>query len=245
MLLVEPNGSLGEHALGVEVASLRDALAVDGDEPRGERPGHERPFDVPVLGGDEGSARALALDDQTRRNGLHAPGRKPRHDLLPEHRRHLVAVEPVENPARLLRIDEPRVDLAGLEQRTLDRVARDLVEDHATRRHLRLQHLGQVPGDRLALAVFVRREQKLVGLVQKLLQIGDALLLLGVDDVQRLEVVVDVDAEASPRFLLVFGGHVGGALGEVADVADARLDVEIGTEKALDRPRFCRRFDDD
>jgi hypothetical protein len=102
-----------------------------------------------------------------------------------------------------------------------------------------------MPSDRLALAILVRREQQLVGLVQTLLQVGDALLLLGVDDVQRLEVVVDVDAETGPRFLLVFGGHVGRALGKIADVPNARFDVELGTEKALDRPCLCRRFDDD
>jgi hypothetical protein len=37
------------------------------------------------------------------------------------------------------------------------------VEDHAAHRHLRLQHLDEVPRDRLALAILVRREQELVG----------------------------------------------------------------------------------
>ena len=106
---------------------------------------------------------ALALDDEPRRDRLHAAGREPRHDLLPEDRRDLVAVEPVEDAARLLRVDEALVDLAGLVERPLDRVARDLVEDHPAHGHLRLQHLEQMPGDRLALAVLVRREQELVG----------------------------------------------------------------------------------
>ena len=42
----------------------------------------------------------------------------------------------------------------------LDRLARDLVEDHPLHRHLRLQRLDEVEGDRLALPVLVRREQE-------------------------------------------------------------------------------------
>jgi hypothetical protein len=78
--------------------------------------------------------------------------------LLPEHRRDLVAVEPVEDAPGLLRVDEPLVDLARLLEGALDRIAGDLVEDHPADRHLRLQLLEQVPGDRLALAVLVRGE---------------------------------------------------------------------------------------
>ena len=56
----------------------------------------------------------------------------------------------------------------------------------------------QVPGDRLALAVFVRREQQLVRLGELLLQIRDDVLLVGVDDVERLELVIDRRRRASP-----------------------------------------------
>ena len=138
-----------------------------------KEPGSKMPLDVPVAGGDEGAALALALDDEPHGDRLHAPGGEALHDLLPEHRRDLVAVEPVEDAPRLLRVDEPLVDLARLPERALDRVARDLVEDHPADRHLRLQLLEQVPGDRLALAVFVRREQELVGVLELALQVGD------------------------------------------------------------------------
>ena len=187
----------------------------------------ERRVEVPPLGGAERHPLALALDDEPRRDRLHAAGGEPAHDLLPEDGRDLVAVEPVEDAPRLLRVDEPLVDVARLVERALDRVARDLVEDHAADGHLRLQHLEQVPGDRLALAVLVRREQELVGVGEQLLQLRDRLLLVRVDDVERLEVVLDVDAEARPRLLLVLLRDVGGALGKVADVADARLDDEV------------------
>jgi hypothetical protein len=119
------------------------------------------------------------------------------------------------------------------------------MEDHALHRDLRLQHLQQVPGDRLALAVLVRREQELVGVGEQLLQLADLLPLVRVDDVEGLELVVDVDAEPRPRLLLVLLGNVGGALGEVADVADARLDDEALAEVARDRLRLCGGLDDD
>ena len=88
----------------------------------------------------------------------------------------------------------------------VDRLARDLVEDHAAHRDLRLQHLEQVPGDRLALAILVCREQELVGVLQLLAQVGDHVLLVRVDDVVRREVVLDVDGHPSPRLALDLGG---------------------------------------
>jgi len=68
------------------------------------------------------------------------------------------------------------------------------VEHHPPDGHLRLQHLEQVPRDRFALAILVSREQELVGIREPLSQLGDRALLAGVDDVERLELVVDVDS---------------------------------------------------
>ena len=141
--------------------------------------------------------------------------------------------------------DEPLVDVAGLAERLVDRLLRDLVEDHPLDGHLRLQNLEQVPGDRLALAVFVRCEQELVGVLQELLQLADLLLLVRVDDVERQEVVLDVDAEPGPFLLLVLLRDVRRALRQVANVANARLDDEAVAEEALDRPRLRRGLDDD
>ena len=96
---------------------------------------------------------------------------------------------------------------------------------------LRLEHLEQVPRDGLALAVLISGEVELVGLLEQPLELGDLLLLVGVDDVVGLEAVVDVDAELAERALL----HVGGQLRrgrEVADVADRRLDVAVPSEVA-------------
>ena len=233
-----------QRAVAPEVAALCDPRTVDRREPRSEGPGIECRDDVPVAGGDELPALPFALDDEPRRDRLHAPGRQSLHHLPPEHRGDLVAVEAVEDAAGFLRIDEARVDVARLGERALDRRARDLVEDHAADRHLRLQLLHEMPGDRLAFAVFVRREQQLIGVLQLRLQVGDDLPLARVDDVDRLELAVDVDAEPGPLLVLVLRGYLGGVLRQVADVADRRLDDKVGAEVAGDRLRLGRRLDD-
>ena len=221
-----------ERSVAGEVATLGNPVPI-------ERTWIEGGDDVPVLGGAELDPLALALDDEARRNRLDAAGREALHHLPPEHGGDLVAVETVEDPARLLRVHEPVVDVAGLAERPLDRRLRDLVEDHSLHGHLRLENLDEVPRDGLAFAVFVCREQELVGVPQLRLQVADDRFLLRIHDVERLEVVVDVDAEARPGLLLLGRRNLGGAVWEVADVADRRLDHVVAAEVARDR--FCLR----
>ncbi len=104
---------------------------------------------------------------------------------------------------------------------------------------------GEVPADRFALAVLVGREVEHVGVLERVLELLDLLLLLGRDDVERLEVVVDVDAQARPRLLLHLGGDVLRRGRQVADVADRGLDHEALGQEGRDRARLGRRFDDD
>jgi hypothetical protein len=118
------------------------------------------------------------------------------------------------------------------------------VEHHPVHRHLGLQGLEQVPGDGLALAVLVGGEEELVRVLEQPLELGHLLALVDVDHVVRLEAAVDVDGELAERALLHLGGQLAG-LGEVADVADAGLDVVAGTQVAGDGLRLRRRLDDD
>ena len=78
-----------------------------------------------------------------------------------------------------------------------------------------------MPGDGLALTVLVGGEIELVDATQGVTQLLDDVLLVRVDDVGRLEVVVDVDRQA-----LGF---------QVADVAHRRLHHEVAAEEARDR----------
>ena len=75
------------------------------------------------------------------------------------------------------------------------------MEDHSTHGDLGLEHLEQVPGDRLTLTVLVCRQEKLVGVGQLSLEVGDAAPLVGMYDVIGREVVVDVDGVLRPGLL--------------------------------------------
>ncbi len=240
--------------VGAEVTALGDAAAVDRRQARGQGgrvarvagPARgERAGQVPVLGGAEGDALALPLDDEAGGHRLHTAGRQARHDLLPQDRRDLVPVEAVEDAAGLLGVDQLLVQLARVGDGGPDRVLGDLVEDHPVDRDLGLEDLLEVPGDGLALAVLIGGEEEFVGLGQQLLELLDLVLLVTVDDVDRLEVGVDVHAEAGPGLALVLRRDLRRAVREVADVPDAGLDHVAGAEVALDRLRLGRRLDDD
>ena len=89
--------------------------AVDPDELGGERRagrGREDRLERPVLAGREGVDLALPLDDEPDGDGLDAAGRQAGADLPAEQRAERVADEAVDDPARLLGVDEVRVDLA-------------------------------------------------------------------------------------------------------------------------------------
>ena len=129
-------------------------------------------------------------------------------------------------------------------RRALDGLLGDLVEHHPLDRDRRLERLEQVPGDGLALAVLIRGEVELVGVLEQGLQLADLLLLVRVDDVVRVEVVLDVDPELAEGALLDLGRHLARRR-DVADVAHRGLDVPVAAEVAGDGPRLRGRLDDD
>jgi len=74
---------------------------------------------------------ALAAVSVSRGHALDPAGRKPGHDLAPQDGRHLVAVEPVEDTAGLLGIDQAAIEVPPLLDGAGDGLGGDLVEDHA------------------------------------------------------------------------------------------------------------------
>jgi hypothetical protein len=102
-----------------------------------------------------------------------------------------------------------------------------------------------VPGDRLAFAVFVCRQVEDRGVLDQGLQLLQVVLLLRRDHVERLEVVLDVDAELRPFLLLQLRRHLAGVAGQVPDVPDAGLDAVVLAEELADRARLRGRLDDD
>jgi hypothetical protein len=239
-----------------EVAALGDPAAVHGDQVRGEagRVGDvwlavvlrgELGLEVGVGGRAERDPLPLPVHHQPGGDRLHPPGGQLGHDLLPQHGRDLIPVQPVQHPARLVRVDQAVVHLTRVGDGAGDRLRGDLVEDHPAVRHLGLELLQQVPGDGLALAVFIGGEQEFVGVLEQALELGDLLALVAVHDEQRLEVVVDVDAEPGPRLAPVLGRDLGRAVRHVADMADAGLDHVALAEVPGDRPGLGRGLDDD
>ena len=116
-------------------------------------------------------------------------------------------------------------------------MARSVISENVTRRVFDagdVRRLGDVPRDRLALAVEVGGEEDGVRRLRRLLDLVDLLAAVLGDHVLGREAVVDVDAELA----------LAGVLGQVADVAVRGQDAVIGAEVALDRPRLGRRLDD-
>ncbi len=242
-----PHARALQLAVFAEVPPPRDALAADAVQ---------LGVDTSLLAGEvtdripparrlEGQPLPLSLDDEAHRHRLDPPRRELGADLLPQQRRDLVAVEPVDDPPSLLRPHEVLVDLARVLQRALDRFAGDLVEDQPANRDLGLQHLEEVPGDALPLAVFIGGEVELIGVLEEGLELLDLGLLVGGHDVERLEVRLDVHAEPRPLLLLVGRGDLAGAARQVANVADRRLDHEVPTQVLPDGAGLGRRLDDD
>ncbi len=221
----------GHPALAVEVLAGGDPVAVEPHEGGGEPGvGGEGGLQVPVVGGHERHALALPLDHQAHGRRLHPPRGQRRSDLAPQHLGHGVAEEPVDDAPGLLGVDQAGVDVAGLLDRLLDRLAGDLVEHHPLGGHPRVEHLGEVPGDGLALAILISREIELVGGLERGLQLADDIPLARRHHIAGFEAVVDVDRKA---------------LGvEVTDGADRRLDDEIVAQEPGDGARLGRRLDD-
>ena len=245
-----------QFARGGEVAALGHPAAVDGDQAGGEARRlvgvlfavilrGELGLEVGVAGRAEGDPLALPVHDQPGRDRLHPPGGQLGHDLLPQHGRDLVPVQPVQHAARLVGVHQALVHLTRVGDGAGDRLRGDLVEHHPAVRHLGLELLEQVPGDGLALAVFIGGEQQFVGVLEQALELGHLLPLVAVHDVERLEVVVHVDAEPGPRLAAVLGRDLRGAVGHVPDVAHAGLDHVALAEVPGYRPGLRRGLDDD
>ena len=186
----------------------------------------------------ERHARAFAVDDESRGDALHASHRRAASDATERDVRHLVADQAVEDAPTFLRLDELHVEVAPVVDGVGDRLVGDLVEHHALHGHGRLQHLEQVPRDRLALAVLVGREVELARVLERGLELGDDVLLVVGDDVDGTEVVVDVDAEPAHLGLGDALRRLLGALGQVADVPDAGLAPCRGRDRGS--RRWCR-----
>ena len=144
------------------------------------------------------AASSLALHDHPQRHRLHPAGGETAPHFVPQQRRNLIAHQAVQHAARLLRIHQVHVHLAGLLERLGDRLLGDLVEHHAVdpRPVLLLGKLFlQVGADGFAFAVGVGRQIHILHFPGSLFELGDQLFLAFDDFVARLETVLHVDCQ--------------------------------------------------
>ena len=96
---------------------------------------------------------------------------------------------------------------------------------------LQTQHLVEMPGYGLTLAVLIAREPDRLGLLGCGFQLLDKILLVGGDFIFRSEVALDIDAHA----LLL----------KVTDMAEAGHHLEVRPQKFLNGFRLGGRLDND
>ena len=154
----------GERGPLVGERELLHLLAPVLREPGGERRRAGRVREHrPVLASLERLDLGLPVSNEAKGGALHPSSGEVRADLRPQHRRQVEPDEVVEGAAGELGVHQVGLKLSRMLERLADRAPRDLVELHPVHR-LVLEHpalrqeLGDVPRDRLALAVGVGGE---------------------------------------------------------------------------------------
>ena len=140
----------------------------------------------------------FAVADEAERDGLHAAGGAGAGQLPPQHRGEGEADEIVERPAGEIGVDQRTIDLArmahglehgvlghGVEYHPLDR---DLAQGLLT-----VEHLINMPGDGLALAIGVGGEDQLARSLDRLGDLVEQLGRLGLDVPMHLEILLRLD----------------------------------------------------
>ncbi len=188
----------------------------------------------PVLDWHEREDVALAVDDHSHRHRLDAAGGQAAPDLASEEGADRVADEAIEHAARLLGIDAVHIDAARVVEGIQDRAARDFVKLDAADLLVVLGVVEaeggyEVPGDRLALAIRVGRQQDGRLATRLVLEAFDDVLAILGDHVVGLELVLDVHAQSTGR--------------QIADMAEAGAHGVVASQKFLDRFGLGGRFD--
>src|SRR5262249_26254765 len=166
-----------------------EALAIEMVQPRGEdltRFGLELDLDRPILADLESLDLGFALADQPQSDGLDAAGGPASRQLAPEDRRQGETNQIIERTAGEISIDELAVDLAWPPERLDHGVLGHFIENDALdvevlERSAGFQHLLNMPGDRLALAVGVGGEKQPVRPAHRLKDRPDVLFGFAVD----------------------------------------------------------------
>ncbi|MGY3291194.1 hypothetical protein ACVWWP_004261 [Bradyrhizobium sp. LM3.6] len=223
---------------GADVETL-DLLAVGADETRLEGIAARRQQgrdQRPVFAGDELLDLEFAVADQPQRHRLHATGRAGAGQLAPQHGGEGEADQIVQRAARHVGVDQRAVDLARILHRVRDGLLGDGVEHHALdlvvfQRAFLFQHLQHVPGDGLALAIRVGRENQAVSALQGFCDVVEPAGRFGVDLPDHLEIGIGIDGAVLRR--------------QVPDMAERGQNLVGRAQIFVDRLGFRRRLHND
>jgi hypothetical protein len=170
----------------------------------------EQGLDRPVLAGDEGLDLPLTLDHQPDGDRLDAARGQAAAHLARDQRAERVAHQAVDDPARLLGVDQVAIDRTRMGERVADGALGDLAEGHPPGLVLgNVGGLDHVPRDRLPFPIEVGREVDGVRFAGRALDAVDLLAAVVADHVLGREVMVDVHAQLA----------LAGVFGKVANVA--------------------------
>jgi hypothetical protein len=215
-----------------------DLLAVGTNEAGGEGRvglGPQMGEDRPVFARDEPLDLELAVADDAQRHRLHPARRARARQLSPQHRRQGEADQIVERAARPVGVDQRLVNLARMAHCLLNRVLGHRVEHHAIdplvlEQLLALEDFMDVPGDRLALAIGVGREDHAVRVLDRTADVAEALGRFGVDLPAHGEIIVRIDRAILGR--------------EIPHMAERGVNAIVLTQILVDGLGLCRRLDD-
>ena len=148
--------------------------------------GQELGLDRPVFARPEDLDLGFPLADQAERDRLNPPRRAGARQLAPQHRREREADEVVERAPREIGVDQPLIEIARVAERFVDRGLGDLVKHHPLdvdilENGLFGERRADMPGDRLAFAVRVRREVEILRVPDRADDRGEVLLRSGHD----------------------------------------------------------------
>ncbi len=137
------------------------------------------------------------------------------------------------------------INVARVVQGPLDSVLCNLVEDHPLDRYVGIEGVDEVPSNRLALPILVRRDVEPVCVRHGLFQVPDDLLFVRRHHVERLKPIGHLHPEPRPVFVLVLRGNLVRRRGKIPNVPHARLDaIPALRQKFSDGSGLGRRLND-
>ncbi len=231
---------LGAHGAGfVGQVELVELAAIEMGQPgaEGGTLGRlEAALDGPVFPGAEGLDLGLALADQAQRDRLHPAGRAAARQLAPQHRREGEAHQVVQRPPRQIGIDQRGIEVARMGDGVLHRPLGDLVEGdpadlHPLQGAAPGQHLLDMPGNRLALAIRIGCQEQPAGALQGPGDLGDLAFAAVLRFPVHGEILVRADRAILRR--------------QVTHMAEAREHLVVPAKVLVDGLGLGRGFDDD